>query len=278
MRCGLKVPVGEVGTVVWALSPESARRYGLTGWSLTNLQCRQDATNNSLLAKGLCNVLRKMRVQKIFAPNVTQMNARIIDSTQLKINIPLGKNIILHRNHRILADGIFLEPGEAFAMSSSGCPIILAVAGKKMIAAHAGRDSLVDRDAVMGRTTQRHVSVVDTIIDEFLKRRFSRGEISMCMLFAIPPRMFEHRLDHPQYGEYNQKFWEFANKRWPDGVIQQNSSVFPDLELIFISQAKQAGVCHVWASYSLSELPHLAHTHDNRDSKRRNLIVVKRCF
>lgn len=271
-----KLSVGGEEVMIGAMCPNETEKYGLKTWSLRGLQSREDAEKQVPLITGLRATLQRMGVHRGYAPNVIAFSARVVDTAVLKERIKLGENIDLYRS-RLPADGVFIRRGHAFVMSSAGCPIIIAVAGELMVVAHAGRDSLVDRGAVRGVSARKHVSVVDAIVEEFAERGILPDRISMCMIFAIPASVFEHRFGHRTYGRYNRALWSFIVERWPSGAISQNGSMFLNLENLFEEQTRQAGIKDVRMTNSLAEFPALAHTHDGGDTSRRNLFVVKRC-
>ena len=271
-----RLKVGGLFVVIHAFSPNDAPK-GLPSWSLKSMQNQQDADNNPRLVDGIYFALHQIGACRAFSPNVVPASAQIIDSTVLK-PISLGNNFVLHRDKNIHADGIFLKPGEAFVMSGAGCPIIIATGGDQMIVAHAGRDSLIDRGAVIGNPTRKHVSVVHSIIDAFKEKGIPVSEISMCLEFSIPADVFEHQFDHPQHGEYNRALATFINKKWSGCTLGNGNSMFLDLESVFLKQTIEAGVQRWTAEKSLSEYTEFCHTRDGKDPNRRNLIVVKRYF
>ena len=280
-----KSSIGGIEVSIGAWSPNETQQYGILNWSLRSIQKQQDANRDFRFEDALYRAFRKIGARDVFAPNVVLSSAQITESAQLERRIKLGRGIVLFRNQKIPADGVFLRPGESFAMSGAGCPLIIAAAGEFMIVAHAGRDSLVDRGTVAGMPTRQNVSVVHSIVEEFGKKRISPDEISMRMQFAIPGAVFEHRFDHPSYGDYNRALWKFIISEWPSSLERRNGSMFLDLEGLFENQARQLGVRDVQAENSLAELPSLAHTRDGkknpvgpdgREVERRNLIVVKR--
>lgn len=263
--------------------PEDARRAGIESWSLKALsQVPQKLSEEELLASpfitGLRETLRSVGAHRALAPHVAPSSARIVDPCVLTRRISLGNGMSIRRNKDIPADGIILGKGRAFVMSGAGCPVIVASDGYDVIVAHAGRDSLVDRGAVTGKPAREHVSVVDAVVGAFVDRGAIPNGIEMCMLFSIPSGVFEHRLDHEVYGDYNRALAVFVSRRWGDGIINgpEESSFFLDLECLFEEQAFQAGVSNAWSMYSLGEFPELAHTRDGKGSERRNLVVIKR--
>lgn len=268
--------IGRLDVSIGVLGPYEAQERGLPSWSLAVMQKQQDLQEHYQLAMGIHVALRGMEAKRAYAPNVAVASARIISPSELKTRIRLS-SIDLYRNKDMPADGTFLDRNEAFVMSAAGCPVIIATAGDRLIVAHAGRDSLVDRRAVMGATPCReHLSVVHAIIEAFAKKGLAPETVKMCMQFAIPADVFEHRFDHPRYGTFNRALKKFVDKRWSGCTTEENGRMFLNLEFLFEEQAKQAGVRNVWAMNSLAVFPLLAHTHDGRDPQARNLFLVKR--
>ncbi len=271
-----EVPIGQQEAILTVFEPDEAPRYGLTDWSLAPLQTQGDVQERYAHAKGISAALRSVGIREAFAPHVAAASAVIIDPAELVRRIRLG-SVSLYRNPDKPADGVPLNPGEAFVASAAGCPIIMASADAYMVVAHAGRDSLIDRGEVTsGKPSRPHSSVVDAIVAEFKKRGITPYEIAMCMHFAIPAESFEHRFSHPRYGEFNRELEKFINRRWPKCTVSGDNSMFLNLEFVFEEQAKQAGVWMVGAMNSLAEFPEFAHTRDGKDPGRRNLIIVKR--
>ncbi len=268
----LNHPNVSIGT----LGPKEANQYGLNGgWSLKLMQTQEDVFKQYGLAVGLRRTLRDMNVRKAYAPNVEPMSAIVVGTHVLNTRIRLGGHTYLYRKKQVPADGVFLRPGEAFVMSAAGCPVIIATAGEYMIVAHAGRDSLIERSAVLGAPTREHPSIVDAIIGAFGKNGFGVDQISMCMHLAIPAIVFEHRFDHPFYGAYNRALARFVDDRWPGCTAYKNGSMFLDLESVFVEQARRAGLRYVWAALSLDTFPDLVHTRAGENPHQRNLVVVR---
>lgn len=265
-----------MGTKVAVFGPKEGEKYGSQGWSLKGLQCQEDAEKTNI-SKGLFKVLRDLQVEKAFAPHVAPASAQIAEIRDLKEEISLGKGISLYRNSGIPTDGIFLGKGHAFVMSGAGCPIIIARSGRHIAVAHAGRDSLIDRGTVVGEPTRESISVVYSLIEAFMDRGIGPEEVEMGMLFSIPVSVFGHDFDHKEHGEFNLALSMFIEDRWPEsGSLHREDAVYPSLEGIFLSQAKEVGVQNAWTGHSLAGHQNLAHTRDGKSPARRNLIVVKR--
>ena len=275
-----RVIVGGTEADVRAWGPDETPS-GVPSWSLKSIQTQWDIPyGQKPLADGICGVLKSMGVHKAYAPHVSPASAKIVETNVLK-QIDLGEERMLYRNCHAPADGVFLGKGRAFVMSGSGCPVIIAAGGDKVVVAHAGRDSLIDRGVVMEvPITREHVSVVNAVVSAFRENDIAPHQISMRMLFSIPAAVFEHRFDHPQHGQYNLALFRFLNERWPMSIIRRNGAMYLDLETLFEEQARSAGIMYALAMcpLTLAEFPGLTHTRrDGRDPSERNLVVVKRC-
>ena len=209
---------------------------------------------------------------------VTDFNAEVVNHTDLNKWLDLGKGIVLHRDRSIPADGIFVRRGHAFVMSGKGCPVIIAASDEYLLVAHAGRDSLIDRGAVVGENTRENVSVVESIVEAFQERGVPANEISMRMEFAIPAAVFEHRFDGVD-GDHNRRLCELIRdpkKGWPSAISKNGgNSFFLDLEALFEEQTRQAGVTDALAENSLAEFPFLAHTRNGQNPCPSNLFIFK---
>ncbi|HUY05333.1 MAG TPA: hypothetical protein VMV62_01280 [Candidatus Paceibacterota bacterium] len=276
MSTTLRLPTGRTTSLIAALGPDDAAEHSLDNWSLKRLQQHGDVPSNRSLVRALSQEFCGMGITEAFAPNVTRASARIIEPKELLDQIWLDGARTIRRNQYVHADGIFLAPDQAFIASAAGCGIVVASAGDYECVAHGGRDSLINRGAVVGKPTRAHISVVDAIIEQFRWLEIEPSEIAMVLLFSIPARAFEHDARHPVHGAYNRALADFADNRWPGSIIRENGTTFLDLEHVFMAQAIEAGITKVWMAHSLAEHSDLAHTRDGKGTDRRNLIIVKR--
>ncbi|MGD0328590.1 MAG: hypothetical protein ABSB00_02685 [Minisyncoccia bacterium] len=267
-----KVSVGEHNIAVGVMCPNDARGFGLLSWSLWMLQEQKDACGQGPLIAGLYTALHRMKVRKAYAPNVAASSTNITEAEALKKRIRLGENAFLYRDNSVLADGIIIPNGDACAISGTD-PVIIAAGGGCVVIAGAGLHSLIDYNMVVsGQTRRQHVTIIHSIIEEFLKRGIR--DIEMCMMFSTPAETLEYRFDEKGMGMYNQTLHKFIKQQWPSGVITRGkSSMFLDLESLFKEQAYEAGIEKVRSKYPLDKYPAMA---DMRD-KKQNLVVIKRC-
>ncbi len=270
--------IGQSEATIAIFGPKDAREHYLGSWSLSPLQknCAPDAKGeHERLTHGVGRTLRSLGVQTAYAPRVGPASAKIVESWQLQECIPLG-NVKLFRQHNLDADGVFLDEGEAFVMSAAGCPVIIASGGEHFVAAHAARDSLIDRLFISGMRSRAFVSIVDFIVNRFRARDISPRDISMVMLFSIAPENFEHSPTHPTHGTYNRALIAIADSQWPGSIIRRNGSTYLNLEQVFVSQAHTAGVRKVWVEHTLDSHPGFVQTSVGDNKGKRNLVVVKR--
>lgn len=268
-----RISIGGAQLLVMAFGPCSELPEG---WSLKSLQRQSDVINGQHpVAQAVGELLGQINVHEALAPNVAPASGYITAAENLTDRIYLGESCLL-RNQSLPADGVYVGKKQAFVMSAAGCPVIIATASDQCVIAHASRDSLIDRRAVIGNPSREHLSVVHAIVAEFGKRRLPPASIDMVMLFAIAAEKFEHSMYHPIYGDYNHRLIQLVNNRWLGGVVYKDGSSFLDLEQVFVGQAREAGVSAVGAMGSLVSYPHLVQTCVGEDAGRRNLIVVRR--
>ncbi len=137
---------------------------------------------------------------RIYAPRTSDFNAQVIDARQLADELVEGK---LYRG--VAADGVVLgESGQAFALSSADCPtfVLWDSITSTVIAAHAGRDSLIDRREAAGAARPwepRRKSVVEAAISSMPlpSRRGGNARFKAFVACGIGPLRFGHRMQTP---------------------------------------------------------------------------------
>ncbi len=273
-----RIPLKGARVAARVYNPSDAKRSGIeAGWSLARL--RHGESDDSLIG-GLRSICRKMEIEHAFAPDVSKASARVITQKEMAgRQIELGSNVFLSFGEES-ADGVFLEKGEAFMMSGRGCPVIIASDSKNVAIVHAGRDSLIYRDAVMdnvGKASRPYMSVVDSLIDAFVERESFPGE--MVMAFSIPTAVFEHPLEHPTYGNFNRALHAFVEKQWPGNTNICKGSMYLNLEDIFLSQAHRVGV-KASVVHPAGTIPGMTYPRNSQETRNgaRNLIIVQRVY
>lgn len=268
---------GEMVTVQ-AHTPHDAKEAGVNDWSLRVLQRIPDMQKQRHYISALYDALLQAGVVNAYAPSVAAASALIIDSEDLTTRFNFGRTR-LHRNSDMPADGVFIEPGEAFVFTAAGCPSIVAKSktqGKKFTCvAHAGRASLIDEGILRNSPTRSYMSIVDAIVREFKLRDVPPSEVHMALILAIPQRVFDHPLDDPKYSDHNRKLLALVNEKWPGSMSCEGNHAYLSIPEVFIQQARSLGVKEAWAASDMDAFPELTHTRDGGNPLRRNLVIIK---
>lgn len=176
-------------------------------WSLAEKNKRNALVNLGWVTQG-------MNLQNIYAPSSSQFNAVICTHDDLQEHIPLVINNVMVRRG-CNADGTTLEKAQdAFWVSSADCPTVITYDQKKglVIAAHAGRDSLIDRGRIAGKPPRTHETVVHTIVDYHGYDTMQRLQVFIAC--GIKSANFEHRWNDEKYGMTNEAMTKDVVERW----------------------------------------------------------------
>jgi len=217
----------------------------------------------------------------VYAPHVSVQSAKVVEAQMVKLNrialIGPGEKS-LWRNNFLGADGIVLPRGDAFMMCAGGCPVLIATGENHMIVAHAGRESLIDREFIKtGVRSRPQTGIVDSIVQKFQEYHVHPAQLRFHVMYAIPADEFLHHLNHKIYGEYNRKLLAYLRSKWPRAISSENSTEFClDIGSLIIGQSYDALVSDVVVTDYLDEYPDLTHTRKKGSSATlRNLIAIK---
>lgn len=208
------------------------------------------------LASRLIHVSRQLETLTWNAPS-PDFKGKVIPRSALRANYELSHDIGLWRG--TAADGIELAYGDGgYLLSAAGCAVILATDGMRYVAAHAGRESLIDyRDP-------KRASIVENISRVFEDRE----AVHVWPFFAIQPKRF------PARSEAHRGALALLRKRGDcDHLIGENGSI--DMPLLIAKQFSDVGIENVHIT-KFSYLPDGAY--DTRSDAPfdtyRNLIAV----
>lgn len=139
------------------------------------------------------------------APSPVKMNAEIMSLgdpywirarywVRKRKAFPYGTYSLKRGGH---ADGLSgLTSHSGYAMSAADCALIVAKNEGFIIAAHAGRNSIVDMQAMKGGAPRRNESVVHAIKEEIEKRGYVFRNTSFWVGFSLSAGAhFAHRFD-----------------------------------------------------------------------------------
>lgn len=195
---------------LWDLEKFSVALFGPGNWSLAPLQKAKDAEINTSFSKRIAEALAGIGATRAYAPNVVPASGVMVNPEELTTRIPVGNTInrpiSLWRNKSLPADGTLLnKQGHAGVFSAGGCPMIVMSWGDKLAFAHAGRDSLLDRNFILGgKSSRQHESVVDALIAHMCLTHEQLLEAHVWVFWSIRPEDFLHPFDHQVYGEMNE--------------------------------------------------------------------------
>lgn len=261
-------------------------------WSLRGLQAEGDEEKpeNTNLASRLGSVSQRLRLSAVLAPSPVAMNSKIVRGTDLGIELTLpyheGNWVTpLWRGQQ--ADGVRLEiPGEAFAMSAADCALVVVEWNGQMWAAHAGRDSLLDRTLIeTGKRSKEYRSVVDTIMFRIPSTEWKHANVYYGCTISKGPH-FEHLPSDSEWGEKNKKMLEYIGKYygrvtdnelddafWTRGQIDMRWLIRRQFEQFGVTKFETDTIC----TYSDTDPSgnHVWHS-NRRDKKKRNLFMVVR--
>ncbi len=154
----------------------------------------------------IATIAHQLEVDTILWPDTRTFNAEIGEPAELKQQEKIG-GVRIYRGH--LADGVVIPLSQAACLRTADCPTIVTrhdLTGE-VIAAHAGRASLVDQKMVeTGQPSRQLESLVHRICKrttDFGRQTLIDFEIYSCC--GIGPMQFRHPTDHPQYGLSNAK-------------------------------------------------------------------------
>lgn len=147
----------------------------LQNWTLAKLLDYHHGWNGYHLP--VHDALRELGTNSILAPVPSNCNAVILPQgyldQRIQPTIDLGNKKKVYRggkygNTWAYADGVVLTSGQSFVVSSADCPTIVVMyedkqGNTRVIACHAGRNSLIDYGMFKGQEPRQHFSVVDAI-------------------------------------------------------------------------------------------------------------------
>lgn len=235
------------------------RNNGATDWGIATLteETARRPTPESQRTYGMLHGIScHAYVPVLYAPKPSTFNAVICPHDALRVSLmnshedlegdpPYNNLVLVCRG--VDADGCDIPVGHAFYIASADCPTIIARSATSgtVIAAHAGRDCLVDRARLKtGNPSRPHESVVDAIVD-FFHRKFSDkpGDLEVVSVCGIAAHNFSHPLDHPTYGDVNRNLVSYMISTYGTTCIHGNTQKgCLDLHNIIRAQFERRGV------------------------------------
>lgn len=194
-------------------------------------------------------VTKDMNLLNIYAPKPSDFNAVICDPSVLREKIAMDQSAArIWRGCN--ADGTFLQKkGDAFYIGSADCPTIITRNPESglVVAAHAGRDSLIDKAQVMEKKPYRtDQSVVDAIVACYHPSTLKN--LRVFITCGISSTHFTHPHDDVKWGEHNKKMCAYIRMRWSKDCLPGEKEGEGKLGRIALSEI----ICSQFGIYDVS--------------------------
>lgn len=248
-------------------------------WSLSNLYTQEELDEHTALVDALGRTLSELGVVRAYAPAVSYFSGLIASPCKLNQVIALPPGIALYRNRNLRAEGTWIGPGEAVIMGTGGCATAIAIGEKQCIVAHAGRDSLIERERLLRKSGLRPLmSVVDDMAQVGRNRGANLNRMAFHALFALPAETFSHPIHDAEHGDFHRKILAYANELKSEFAWRRNDCIHLDIKRLAVYQAEKAGFGSSHGSCSLPLNGPFGYTrHENPTlRKMRNLVVIVR--
>jgi hypothetical protein len=253
-------------------------------YTLNHFQKPDDAKREPQLALRIAQALVSVDATEVYATRPSTANAKIVERHVLNQNIYIGHGVTLRRNGKKPADGTMLGRNQASAMTAGGGPRVVLVRGSKMVDAHAGRDSLLERtDVVRSVRVRKHASVIDSMLEKLdVRSDLDAAEVSAYVFYAIKPERFTHETTHHTYGGYNANLPTYIAQRWRNSggqmtFTKDGTVICLDLPMLIRAQLVKLGVPESQIDLSSAYAPDdLLYDTRGENPSARNLVVISR--
>lgn len=232
-------------------------------------------------------------VHTVHMPSPVKANGEIIG---IHIEIPalafpkrLGDKFVTYMSHYY--DGVVLGSGEALAVTSADCPIIVLHGLDKegelhVIAAHAGRDSLLNKSLLSKGVTSPTLAESNRVIYNAVMNLSLKGvdiEVMHLNVYCGIRTGFCHPPNHDQYSVYNKALLDVCHnyrtrydivRNWDTGEVDMYRLISAQAvhigihpENVFFDDINTGNPDQSWASCRKPE---------SRERGERNLVIVSR--
>ncbi len=179
-------------------------------------------------------------IKKVTVPRVSFFNAR----TALTNDFPITYKFQgVEIRTGIDADAVILRPGENALIVTGDCPTLVISNEKtgEVAAAHAGRDSLIDRVHIdTGIPSRKTDTVVESIL---LATGWEPRDLSAFICAGIGPEYFTHPWEDPVHGERNRKMIQWIIERYgKENIVGKKEEGRIDMPTLIRSQCILLGV------------------------------------
>ncbi|QSH39054.1 hypothetical protein JXR01_01945 [Candidatus Kaiserbacteria bacterium] len=221
-------------------------------------------------------------IQKLWMPRPTEANGELAPQGDFSPLFDGHEHPIIMGNCD--ADGCIVRHGDAFGLLSADCATLVAYADDMVIAAHAGRDSVMDRTVIAGGDPSRDYSgILESIVVEFLDAGYRPQDVHLGIFGGIQSN-FLHDPTHPEYGEYNRGLIHYA-KQFEGALINEEIG---DINMNALIRAKATQIYGINPDKIIDDgvdsgsdrdahgnLLWASHRHAKNGHRERNFILVR---
>lgn len=161
--------------------------------------------------------LRDQGIQKLYYPNVSGFTGTICEENDFKETFMLEKfGLQVFRHYEI--DGMVIPKNSAGFMCTADCPVIIFhdLANDKLIMAHAGLASLVDKPRILTGHKSRHS---EGVIDDLMFYADDIEHYEIFVLCGISASSFTYSTNDLVHGKNNEKILDYLIKRYGQSAV-----------------------------------------------------------
>ncbi len=222
----------------------------------------------TLVAEAAANDISTLSILRVDRFNASITKTSDFDTTEAERLA--GVTLLRGDDESFYHDGVELLPGEGAVIVTGDCHTITLwsdVPNSKVIAAHAGRNSL-------HTINHSHVDDVESIVNTAVaKMEIGAVHLHARITAGIGADAFTHPLDHPTYGETNKDMLEHFAKVGGADVYDQDGKI--DVVEVIKGQLSDLGVPINNISWDELDTASDNRLWSNRiDGKPRNTILV----
>lgn len=191
--------------ITYRFGPAIVAFHGIAG-SVSNWKVDREDPESF---EKIVNVLPRY-VDSVRMPIPTDSNALIAHPDDFKRTFVVGEDVRI--SDGVKADGCIIPPYHSFGIVSADCATIVAHCNAIfLIAAHAGRDSVIDRDAILGKpATRMRFGVVHAILSMARRAVIPKEVLHIGVFGGIRSRLY-HDPDHEAHGAYNRALVRYCS-------------------------------------------------------------------
>jgi len=179
-------------------------------------------------------------IRRVWMPIPSQANGVITKLWQMRPQFEATGRVEFMG--KVNADGCPIPTGEAFAVCSADCATVVAYSKDHLVtlAAHAGRDSVLERSFIKtGNACRQNLGVLHSIVAAMWALGYDPREVFLGVFGGIRTN-FLHPPDHAEYGGFNRRLISFCKRI--DGAVLDDQTGDIDMYAVIAGVAVRIGI------------------------------------